>query len=292
MVTQLFINGLFSAGLYLFIGTGFFLFIKTTRFFNITFGILITTGAYFSYFFQYGGGLSIFSAIIFGILVSTLLGCVIQFLIFKKLSAINASGAIKMMSSLGIYIVLQNLLSLYFGDETKRIFLAIDILQINIWFIHITIIQLITLIMGIIIWLSVLFFLMKTKIGTAIRAVACEANLSEICGISKVNIDFYTTLMGSAIASIAGILIACDVGMNPTMGMNMVLVAFVVVIIGGFENIYGVVLGSILVGMAQHLSLYFLNAQWQDTIVFIILMAFLIAKPEGFLGKKSRKAVA
>ncbi len=79
---------------------------------------------------------------------------------------------------------------------------------------------------------------------------------------------------------------ALDIDMTPTMGMNALMMGLITVIIGGVGSVPGIALGALLLGMSQHLGSWFISSQWQDVIAFIILLVFLLFKPEGFLGKK------
>ena len=122
------------------------------------------------------------------------------------------------------------------------------------------------------------------------RAVANDAQLSDISGLNSDRVIFWTFAIGSGLAGIAGILISFDLDMTPTMGMNALLMGVVAVIIGGVGNLPGVVLGALLLALAQHIGLWYLSSQWQDAIAFVILLVFLIFRPQGFLGKKVKKA--
>lgn len=96
--------------------------------------------------------------------------------------------------------------------------------------------------------------------------------------------------IGSALAGIAGILVALDVDMTLTMGMNMLLMGVVAMMIGGVGSFWGIVLGSLLLATAQNLAVWYISSQWMDASAFIILLIFLLFRPQGFMGKKVRKA--
>ena len=121
------------------------------------------------------------------------------------------------------------------------------------------------------------------------RAVANDAQLFDISGLNSDRVIFWTFAIGSGLAGIAGILISFALDMTPTMGMNALLMGVVAVIIGGVGNLPGVVLGTLLLALAQHIGLWYLSSQWQDAIAFVILLLFLIFRPQGFLGKKVKK---
>ena len=122
------------------------------------------------------------------------------------------------------------------------------------------------------------------------RAVANDSELARVAGIESDKIILLTFALGSALAGIAGILVALDVDMTPTMGMNALMMGVVAVIIGGVGSIPGIALGALLLGMAQHLGVWFISSQWQDAIAFVILLLFLLFRPQGFLGKKVKTA--
>ncbi len=108
--------------------------------------------------------------------------------------------------------------------------------------------------------------------------------------ISTVIKLFYSFAIGSALAGIAGILVSLDVDMTPTMGMNALMMGVVAMIVGGVGSIWGIVLGSLLLALAQNLGVWYISSQWQDAIAFAILLISLLFKPEGFFGKKLKKA--
>jgi branched-chain amino acid transport system permease protein len=122
------------------------------------------------------------------------------------------------------------------------------------------------------------------------RAVASDSELAKLSGIKSDRIILISFAIGSALAGIAGILVALDVDMTPTMGMNMLLMGVVAMIIGGVGSIRGIVLGSLLLATAQNLAVWYISSQWMDASAFVLLLIFLLFKPEGFMGKKIRRA--
>jgi len=195
-----------------------------------------------------------------------------------------------MLSSLGTFIVLQNLISMLFGDDTKSIRTWEVREGIQVWGAYITPVQIIIIGVSMTLLILVAGYLMLDKRGKAMRAVAADKELARLCGINSDRIIFLSFAIGSALAGIAGILVALDVDMTPTMGMNMLMMGVVVMIIGGVGSIWGIVLGSLLLAFAQNFGVWYISSQWQDAIAFGILLIFLLFKPEGFFGKKIRKA--
>jgi branched-chain amino acid transport system permease protein len=177
-----------------------------------------------------------------------------------------------------------------FGDETKSIRTWPVVEGINVFGARITLVQIIFIVASIALTLLVAGFLLLAKTGKAMRAVASDAEMAKISGINSDKIILISFAIGSALAGIAGILVSLDVDMTPTMGMNALLMGLVAMIIGGVGSIRGIVLGSLLLAFAQNFGVWYISSQWQDAIAFGILLIFLLFKPEGFMGKKIRKA--
>ncbi len=289
MINQFFVNSFISFAIYSIIALTFSIIYSTTRFFHFAHAVIFTSGAYFTFLFHKLFGLPIYLSIPFAIIFSLLLGCLIEKSIYKPLRKKQASSMILLLSSLGIYILLQNLISMLFGDDTKSIRSGVVKEGINIFGARITPIQIIIIICSIIITILLLLFLKKTKIGKAMKAVANDPELANISGISSDKVILVSFAIGSGLAGLAGILVALDVDMTPTMGMNALMMGVVAMIVGGVNSIPGIVCGALLLGFAQNFGVWYISSQWQDAIAFVILLIFLLFRPQGFFGKKIRK---
>ena len=188
-----------------------------------------------------------------------------------------------------LYVVLQNLISLFWGDDTKSIRTWTVKTGHNVFGAYITNVQIITITVSIMLFVSVLLFLRFASLGKQIRAVSSNEELSNIFGISSDRVILWSFVIGSALAAIAGILIALDTDMTPTMGFHVFLYAVVAMIIGGVGSFKGLIGGALLLATAQHLSAYYIDSKWMDVMAYIILILFLIWKPLGFSGKRLRK---
>jgi branched-subunit amino acid ABC-type transport system permease component len=194
-----------------------------------------------------------------------------------------------MLASLGLYIVLQNTISLLWGDDTKSI--RTGEMKVGNEFLgaYITDIQIITIAVCLTLFIACILFMKHSRIGRNIRAVASNPELSNIAGINSSKVILQAFTIGSALAAVAGILIAFDTDMRPTMGFNWLLYGVVAMIIGGVGSNWGLAGGALLLATAQHLAAYYIGSQWMDAVAYIILILFLIAKPLGFSGKRLMK---
>jgi branched-subunit amino acid ABC-type transport system permease component len=160
----------------------------------------------------------------------------------------------------------------------------------NVFFVaYITDIQIITIAVCLALFVACVFFMKYNRIGRNIRAVASNPELSNVVGIHSDRVILWAFAIGSALAAVAGILIALDTDMRPTMGFSWLLYGVVAMIIGGVGSNWGLVGGALLLATAQHLAAYYIGSQWMDAVAYIILILFLIVKPLGFSGKRLKK---
>lgn len=286
---QLTITILHSCILYTLIAYSFFLVYSVGKFFDISHAIIITFGAYFTYLFSVNFGLALWLGILPSIFFSVFLMVLIELSIYKPLRKREILAWEMLIVSLGLYVILQNLISLIWGDDKKSIRRWPVKPGHEFFDAYITDVQIVTIAGGLVLIIGLLTFLHYTSHGKRIRAVSSNEELSNIFGISSDKVILLSFAIGSALAAIAGILFALDRDITPTMGFRIFLYAVVSMIIGGVGSYRGIIGGALLLATAQHLSAYYAGSKWMDSIAYIILILFLIWKPLGFSGKSIKK---
>ncbi len=290
MINQIIINILISSSEIFLVAISLSIIYEIIKFFHFAHAVVFTSGAYFTFLFNQLFGFSLFTSIPLAVLCACLLGCMLEWLIYKPLRNKNSNSLILLLASLGIYIVLQNVISMVFGDDTKSIRTWPVREGMDVFGARITEVQVIIVACSLLLVLLAAGYLLLAKTGKAMRAVASDNEAAKLSGINSDKIILISFAIGSALAGIAGILVSLDVDMTPTMGMNALLMGVVAMIIGGVGRIWGIALGSLLLALAQNFGVWYISSQWQDAIAFGILIIFLLFKPEGFMGKKLRRA--
>ena len=289
MLIQVLINSVSAASVYALTALGFSLIYSTTRFFHFAHGAVYVSGPYFAYLFHSLIDVSLVFSLPLAVASSSILGIALEDFLYKPLRTKGSAPLILLLASLGIYIMIQNIISMIFGDDTKTLRSGIVREGIEFFGARITIIQLTIIIVCFVLLIACWILMKYTKIGSAMRAVASDPELALISGTDTDRVILFAFAIGSALAGIAAILISFDIDMTPTMGMNALMMGVVAVIIGGVGSIPGIALGALLLGMAQHLGVWKIGSQWQDAIAFVVLLIFLLFRPQGFLGKKVKK---
>jgi len=260
-----------------------------TRFFHIAHAATLTFSAYFTFLFSIQLAFPVAVSIPLAILCATVVGMLSEIALYKPLRKRNASPMILMIASLGLYIVLQNVISLLWGDSTKSVRTGEIKVGHEFFGAYITDIQIITIAVCVALFVACVLLMKYSRIGRNIRAVASNPELSNVVGIHSDRVILWAFGIGSALVSVAGILITFDTDMRPTMGFSWLLYGVVAMIIGGVGSNWGLVGGALLLATAQHLAAYYIGSQWMDAVAYIILILFLIARPLGFSGKRLKK---
>ncbi|MDD3701392.1 MAG: branched-chain amino acid ABC transporter permease [Bacteroidales bacterium] len=289
IIVQILINIILLTSMYLLVANSFSTIYTVTKFFHIAHAITITSSAYFTYFFSQQLHYSHWIAVPMAIICASTIGLLSEIVIYKPLRRRNASPLIFMIASLGIYIVLQNIVSMIWGDDIKSIRLGEVKVGNEFLGAYIADIQIISIIVISVLFITSIVFLSHSRIGRNIQAVASNPELSNIMGISSDKVILSALVIGSSLAAVAGILIAFDTDINPTMGFNWLLYGVVAMIIGGIGSTWGLLGGALLLSSAQNLSAYFIGSQWMNAVAYILLILFLLAKPLGFSGKRLKK---
>ena len=287
LILQFLFNGLATGALYAIVALGFSLIYNTTKIFHIAHGALYTIAAYllFSAFILLK--LPLFLSILITLFGTALFGILIEIFVYRPFYKKNAPSVTSFISSLGLYIVLQNLIALIYGNQVQ-VLISEPEKTFQLGNIIISRIQLLEITTFLII--SILFYLIIsfTKFGKSLKALSDNSLLAEVIGIDIDSIRLKVFAIGSMLAAISAILSALDTGIEPTMGLPIVMIAIVSVIIGGSSVFEGALVGGILLGILQALSIFIFSARWQNTVVFIALIIFLLFKPEGILGVRKR----
>ena len=284
IVPQLVANSIIAGSVYALVGLGFTLIYGAVRFFDLGYGVFTAVGGYTVFFLSKMLGLPVLPSVVLGVLVAGLLGFVVNIIVYKPIRKRGASNLVLLVASLGVLTMLQAVIAILFTSQFQTLSQNIVGQRIyNIFGGIITEIQVIILLSAFGVMVALALLLKKTKFGKAVRAISDDEEVAKTIGINTGKIIGYVFFIGSAIAGLAGILIGFDTGIEPTMGLALLLKGVIAAIIGGVGNIYGAVLGAFLLGFVENFGIWQISGEWKDAIAFILLTVFLIFRPQGIL---------
>lgn len=206
--------------------------------------------------------------------------------IFVHIVGATRSNLGVLVGSLGILLALTAFISVIFSPAGKSLPdpFGSDSWEIGGAFIKPFSIFIIAVVF--IVFAGVQALLKKSNFGKAMRAISDDAEVAEIVGINTTAIISIVFFMAGAIAALAGVLFGEDSAIKPTFGFVLLLKGWVAAVVGGLGNIYGAILGGFVLGLVENYGIWYLAAEWKNTIAFSVLIFVLLFWPTGLLPRK------
>lgn len=287
-------NGLAVGGIYALIALGYTMVYGVLRLINFAHGDLFTMGAYLGLTLLVSLGLEgkMSGILIGGVLIAMAMGLVavvgylLERVAYRPLRNSHRLSAV--VSALGASIFFSNALMLVYGARS-RVYpngilpsSTVAVMGVDIPLMRIAMFLCTALLM-----ILLYRFINRTRIGTAIRAVAIDQAAAKLMGINVNHIISLIFLIGPALGGAAGVMVGLYYGqITYDMGFSFGLKAFTAAILGGIGNIPGAMAGGILLGVIEALGAAYISIAWKDAIAFIVLILILIFRPTGLLGER------
>lgn len=287
MIWQFIINGLITGILYSLLAIGFALVYNTTRIFHIAAAGIYVFAAYVFWFFVVSVGLPVFAGLLVAVVLTMLLSLLSEMLIYRPLKNKKASLNVTMIASIGLMTVIINAIAMCFGNETKVIENAI-LQPLTFGDIIVTTPQKYQALIGTAVLVIFMVILQRTNWGLRLRALSADETLFETLGYDTRITRVMVFLVSGAFIAIASCLTVYDIGLDPHMGMNVLINAMVAMIIGGVGRYDTCILGGISLGVLQSLTVYQFSSNWQNAVTFVLLIILLFLRPQGIAGYKQR----
>lgn len=271
---------------YALIAVGYSLVFGILRLINFSHGAVYAFGAHIV-LFCVGLNMGIIPALLLSILITGLLGVVINKAGLEPLRKKKSIPIASLITTIGISYIIQNMLMIVFGSERKSFPGFLDFGTINLGSLHIGSSMVSVFLVSLVLLVALTFMVNTTKIGLAMRAVQQNSKAASLMGINVNFIIAFTFFLGSASAAIAGALIGGYYQIiYPSMGFMVGLKAFAAAVLGGIGMLHGSVIGGLIVGVSECLAATYFGGTYRDVVAFVILILVLIIKPTGIFGKK------
>jgi branched-chain amino acid transport system permease protein len=157
--------------------------------------------------------------------------------------------------------------------------------------VHVPLLRIIIVVAAFALMLVLWFMVTRTRMGKAMRATSFDREAAMMMGIDVDRVIVFTFVLGSALAGAAGVLFALRVPTTVAIGFIAGLKGFTAAVIGGIGSIPGAMAGGLLLGFAESYAQGYISTKWSDLIVFSILIAFMIFRPQGLLGRADIRKV-
>lgn len=278
------LNGLQAAAIFVLLALGLSLIFGMAGVINFAHGAIFMVGAYATWFVT-SLGYSYLTGVLFAIVVTALLGLTIEITGLRRLYDENV--LLQVLYTFGLAIALEGLMLLLVGPAARSVATpAWGAGSVPVLGVEYPAFRLIIVLVTVVLVLGVWTMLQRTDIGLIIRAGTRDTEMVQVLGINVQRMFTFVFVVGSALAGIAGSLIAPTQNLTPGMGNNIIIDTFVVVVVGGLGSFFGTILGGISV--AQILTFggfYPFVERYQETMIFAFMALVLLVRPRGFLGR-------
>jgi len=282
------LNGLSLGAIYALIALGYTMVYGVLRFINFAHSDIFMVGAYLGYYLarlvpaaSVWGGLAVMAGAMAG---CALLGILIERLAYRPLRRGPTLNVL--ITAIGVSLLLEYSGQIGFGAEPRTFPVLFPERDVRIGSLVISSSQLVVIAVAVVLLLALQFIVHRTRIGTAMRAVALNPQAARLVGINNDVVISFTFGLGSALAAAGGILYATNYpSIDPLMGVMPGLKAFTAAVLGGIGNIPGAALGGLILGLVETFVAGSPWSTYKDAIAFGVLIVILLFRPAGLLGK-------
>lgn len=295
---QLLWNGLFVGSFYALVALGYSMVYGIIKLLNFAHGDIYMLGSFIAFvilggvtgFFGIGSIPMLLLVLLITMLLTGGIGVMIERVAYRPLRTAPRLAAL--ITAVGVSFTLEYAVRQIFGPSPKVFPIRLSGSPIDILGARITMAQLILMLVAAILMFLLQRYIMHSREGRAMRAIALDQRASLLMGINVNRVISRTFFIGSALAGAAGVMAAAYYGtIDFLMGFVIGLKAFTAAVIGGIGNLYGAMLGGLVLGLLESFGTHFFGGEWRDVFAFLFLILFLTFKPTGILGERNVERV-
>ena len=221
------------------------------------------------------------------VVAAAVFGLFMEKFIYRPIQRHEAAFFTVFIAAFGVQIIVQNLIGSLVGRGMETVTTTLSRSVEIAPALFVAPISTISILTAILIFTALSYFLSRTNVGVAMRALSENPDLVRVFGLDPVRLAQYAFAIGSAVVVPGAIFTAMTAGLNPAIGTHVMLVSLAATIVGGIGSIRGAACGGLLLGLAENLAYWKLDPQWSEAVTFIVLFAFIIFRPSGFFGQPS-----
>ncbi|MEI9805576.1 MAG: branched-chain amino acid ABC transporter permease [Pseudolabrys sp.] len=281
MFVQILINGLILAGNYALVAVGLTLIFGVMRMVNFAEGQSVMIGAFVA--LTVTPFVGYIPAIGVAMVVNAMLGVILERTAFRPFRGAELNGLI---ASMGMSIILINLAELIWGTVPRPFDTPLNDISVTFGTVGVSLQRLLVIACSVGLLLGLWWLVRFSSLGRQFRAVSEDAEVASAMGIDANRIARTSVVIGSSLAAAAGALSGPVNMLAPEMGQAEMLNAFAAIILGGFGNVNGTILGALLIGMVQSVSAVYISNAYSNSIAFGLLIVTLIFFPRGLVPER------
>ncbi|MBS0312689.1 MAG: branched-chain amino acid ABC transporter permease [Burkholderiales bacterium] len=292
VLLQQIVNGLVVGSVYALVALGYTMVYGILQLINFAHGEVVMIGALSAVFSSkwmlamgMGPILALLLATLLSMLICATVGVLIERLAYRPLR--NAPRLAPLITAIAMSILLQQIGILVFGRNYFTFPELISKTPLTFGHVTTTPNEIMIFVVSVLLMGGLLWLVHNTKMGAAMRAVAENQKIAGLMGVDINKIIAITFAIGSALGAIAGVMVASNYGQaHYYMGFMLGLKAFTAAVMGGIGNLWGAMVGGLLLGLVENVGLIFVRGDYKDIFAFVVLVVVLIFRPQGLVGER------
>lgn len=283
---QFLTNGISVGAMYALIALGYTMVYGIVQLINFAHGEFLMMGSYLgALVLMRLTGVPVALALVCAMVGAGLLAVLTELIAYRPLR--NKPRIYVLTAAIAVSVFLQNLGRLVFGASAQNFPARFPEGSLTLGSVFIDYSQIIVVSMCFALMVVLWFVVNKTKMGKAMRATSQDMDAARLMGINVNFIISFTFFLGASLAGAVGVLYGMTYSIDPLMGVQPGLAAFIAAVLGGIGSIPGAMIGGLLIGITENLVAGYLSSTYQSAFTFLILILVLSAKPTGLLGRQT-----
>ena len=287
MLPQQLFNALVLGSVYALFSMGFTLTFGVLRVINLLYGFYVAAGAFLALVLVRDVGLSLWAAGLLAALATGVIGIVCDTAVLMPLRRAKAPELASLIVTLGGVLLANSVMFIIFGAAARRF--PVDVLSqapLSFGTLQVGAIQLVIIVVVAVVVMALFWFIERTRLGIAIRALAENPDAASLMGVNVEAMFMAVSFVAAVLTAIAGILIGLNFNaVDPYMGEPLMLRAFAVIIIGGLGNIRGALVAGLALGFIEVMTAGYLSSNFKDAAGFAAMVITLWLRPSGLFGR-------
>ena len=281
-LAQVTVNGLAMGAIYALVALSFVLVYKAVGVTNFATGDLVMLGGYVTVVLSQVLGLPLLIAVLGTIVVMGAFGYGFQLVGYYPLR--GRPFIVVAISTLALAIIIANAVLVTVGPAPQKLGTLLPIATVTVGGVHIVVQHLVIIVATAITLVALQFLFTRTTIGNRMMATAQDPEMARLLAVNVDGMVGLTFVLATALAGIAGLLLAPVFYLVPTMGLLIAIKGFAASIIGGFGEVSGAIVGGLALGLAEIYLASYVSSAYRDVFVFLIMLGVLYVRPQGILG--------
>lgn len=288
MFAQQLINGLMLGSVYALIGVGYTLIFGVLRMLNLAHAYIFMAAPFAAYYLMHQGLDSALLTMSLGVLVSALLGVALYYICFRPIPQSHALGGF--VTSLSFGVIIQVVIINSFGTLKLPFNPGVALSDIEIGNVILSGVQASGLAISIVLMIALLWLVRHSRFGRNVRAIAENEHAAQLLGVSVRTAVIQVFLISSALAGLAGVLVATRFeSLSAHMSNAYALKALAVIVVGGLGDVRGALIAGLALGLIEVLLQAYASGMWAEAFIWILLIVVFLAKPDGLLGESIKR---